>query len=138
MDEKVKKWIIKAMEDFKTIEHELSFPEEEIPTGIVCFHAQQFVEKLLKAYLTWKKIDFGKTHNLEFLLTLCKKVDNEFINIEIGDLTFYAVEIRYPDEFYIPTLKEAKESYELAKKIKEFIFKKLNITEKDLSHFSRG
>jgi len=46
IDEYFKQWILKALEDLMVVEHELSFPPEEIPTGAVCFQAQQCVEKL--------------------------------------------------------------------------------------------
>jgi len=100
IDERVKRWIIKAMEDYKTIENEFKLLEEEIVPSAVCSHAQQFVEKkFLKAYLTLKGKDFGKTHNLEFLLRLCFEEDKDFNKLNVGDLTFYAVDVRYPDEF---------------------------------------
>jgi len=132
IDEKVKKWVIKALEDFKSIEHEFTFSDDEIITSTVCFHCQQFVEKMLKAYLTMKQIDFGKTHDLEMLLKLCIKEDKDFQNLNIPDLTFYAVEVRYPEEFYTPTLEEAKECFETASKVKNFVFMKLEIKEEDL------
>lgn len=34
------------------------------------FHAQQGAEKAIKAVLVFEGIDFPKTHNIEFLLTL--------------------------------------------------------------------
>jgi HEPN domain-containing protein len=43
--EKVKRWLIKATEDLKVIEHEIKLSEEEMAKGAVCFHCQQFVEK---------------------------------------------------------------------------------------------
>ncbi len=132
IEENVKKWLIKAMEDLKVVEHEMTLPREEVATSAVCFHCQQFVEKVLKAYLTLKNVDFGKTHNLEYLLELCKKQDKDFEKIDVGNLTFYAVNVRYPDEFYIPSYEEARECYELAKKIKDFIETKLNIKMEDL------
>ncbi len=64
IDEKVKKWVIKAIEDFTAAEKLLSFSDKEIVTSAVCFHCQQFVEKILKAYLASTGIDFGRTHNL--------------------------------------------------------------------------
>ncbi len=132
IDDKVRKWVIKAMEDYRTVENEFKLKEDEIVTSSVCFHSQQFVEKILKAYLTMKGVDFGKTHNLEFLLKLCSETDPEFKQLEIGDLSTYAVEVRYPDDFYIPTIEEAKESFEIAKKIKNFVFRKLGISEEDI------
>jgi HEPN domain-containing protein len=132
IDEGVKKWIVKAMEDFKIANHELGFPKDEVSTGPVCFHCQQVVEKLLKAYLVSKNIDFEKTHDLEFLLELCVRQEDDFEKLNIGNLMFYAIEVRYPDEFYIPSLKEARECFEIAGKIKDFVFKKLGIKDKDL------
>jgi len=132
IDERVKKWIIKAMEDYKTVENEFKLSEEEIVTSSVCFHCQQFVEKMLKAFLTSKGVDFGRTHNLEFLIKLCSDIDTEFKELDVGNLTDYAVEVRYADEFYIPTLEEAKRAFEIAKKAKEFIFRKMKIKEDEL------
>ena len=54
MKKKVKMWVRKALEDFKTAEHEMNLPKSETVTSSVCFHSQQFVEKMLKAFLTSK------------------------------------------------------------------------------------
>jgi len=132
MKENIKRWIIKALEDLKIAKHELTFPEKEIASGPVCFHCQQAIEKLLKAYLVFKNTEFGKTHDLIYLLELCAKHDKDFKNQNIGNLNNYSVDIRYPDEFYTPTVKEAKAAYEIAQKIKEYILKKFNIKEDDL------
>jgi len=134
IDEKVKKWLLKAIEDFKTAKKLMADKEEKIITSAVCFHSQQFVEKILKTFLFTKNIDFEKTHNLKYLLTLCKDIDNEFKNLDTGNLTFYAVQTRYPDEFYIPTFEEAKESFKIALSFKDFIFTKLGINDEDLKY----
>lgn len=130
--EYLKNWVVKAMEDFNIAKHELSFPEVEVSTSPVCFHCQQVTEKLLKAFLVLKDIDFGKTHDVEYLLELCINQDIEFEKLNIGNLKFYAVEVRYPEEFYIPSIEEANECFEIAEKIKEFVLIKLNIKENDL------
>ena len=101
-------------------------------TEAICFHSHQAVEKFLKAYLVTKNIEFGKTHNLEYLLELCAKSDADFQKVEVGNLTYYAVEVRYPDEFYTPTRSEAVESVELASKVKEFVLVKLGIDIKNV------
>lgn len=129
MTDEVKKWIIKAMEDFKIAKHELSFPEDEISTGPVCFHSQQIAEKLLKAFLLSRNVDFEKTHDLEHLVDLCSQQDSEFKELNVGNLTSYAVEIRYPDEFYIPTIEEAKVCFKIANSVKEFVLKKMGFKE---------
>mgnify|MGYP006277603773 CR=1 FL=1 len=124
-DEYLKKWLIKADEDFKVAEHELERSESEMVTSAVCFHCQQCVEKLLKAYLVFNKIDFGRIHDLKVLLELCRRNDKDFENVDVGNLTFYAVEIRYPDEFYVPNLEEARKCYQIASDIQEFVLKKI-------------
>lgn len=80
----------------------------------------------MKAYLIFNGADFGKTHNLEYLLEMCSKFDKEFHKIDAGNLSFYAVEVRYPDNFYIPTFKEAVTSVKIARQVKKFILKKLH------------
>jgi hypothetical protein len=44
---------------------------------------------------------------------------------EADILTEYAVEFRYPDDFYIPDIEEAKEAYSLALKVKDFILERV-------------
>ena len=90
-DEYVEKWLTKARNDIKVAENELSFKVSEIVTEAVCFQAQQAAEKFLKAYLITKNVKFGKTHNLEFLIELCSKVDADFQTLDMGNLSFYAV-----------------------------------------------
>ncbi|MBM4175274.1 MAG: HEPN domain-containing protein [Ignavibacteria bacterium] len=99
---------------------------EIVVTDIVCFHCQQSVEKFLKAYLVKHQIEFPKTHSIIALLNLCSTVDQSIKEeLHLADvLTDYAVEIRYPDEWYEPNLQETKEAHEIALKVKEVILKK--------------
>ena len=121
----IKRWILKAKSDLKTAR--ILMQSNEL-TDIVCFHAQQAVEKLLKAYLTYKNIKSSKTHDISVLLKLCIKEDKDFNSLDIEkleQLTFYAVEVRYPDDFYVPDIEEAKAALEQANKLWDFIIKKL-------------
>uniref|UniRef100_A0A7V5XH28 HEPN domain-containing protein n=1 Tax=Thermodesulfobacterium geofontis TaxID=1295609 RepID=A0A7V5XH28_9BACT len=134
INEEAKKWLIKAINDYKSAQKLLSQSEEEIITDTACFHCQQAVEKMLKAFLINHDIEFGRTHSIEYLIKLCSKVDKEFEKLyEITEgLTEYAVDVRYPEEFYIPSVEEAKEALNAATKVKEFVLRKLKIDEKDL------
>jgi len=125
MDDYVEKWLAKAHNDIRVAENELSFETAEIVTEAVCFHAQQAAEKYLKAFLISKNIEFGKTHNLEFLVELCIKEDVDFKSLDVGNLSFYAVEVRYPDNFYIPSIEEAESCIDVAKNIMTVVLKKL-------------
>lgn len=124
-DEYISNWIKKADNDLKVAENELHLDSSGIVTDAICFHSQQAVEKYLKVFLISKEIEFGKTHNLEYLLELCIKIDNEFESMDVGNLSFYAVELRYPDNFYTPSIEEAEESYNIASRVKEFVLAKL-------------
>lgn len=134
INEEVKKWIIKALNDYKTAEKLINLPEDEIITDTLCFHCQQTVEKLLKAFLVYSGIEFGKVHNIEYLIKLCSNVDSDFENLYelTANLTDYSVDVRYTDEFYIPTIEEAKKAFDSATKVKEYIFKKLKIKKEDI------
>jgi HEPN domain-containing protein len=83
------------------------------------------VEKYLKAFLIFNKIDFKRTHNIEHLLYLCSEIDKSFLDIEVRQLSGFGVDIRYPDDVYIPDTEEIKFYYELVLMIKDLIIKKL-------------
>jgi len=121
----VNKWIKKAENDLLTAERGLSF--EDPITQTVCFHCQQAAEKYLKAFLVHHQIYFAKTHKIMELLTSCATVDASFRDQlqDADNLTDYAVEIRYPDVLLEPTIKDAKEAFEIALKVKQFVLKKL-------------
>jgi len=122
------RWLQKAESDIKVARYILEV--EAPPTDAICFHCQQAVEKYFKAFLTFKDVRTKKVHNLGVLLDMCIEKDREFENIDkdkISGMSHFAVEIRYPDEFYIPSVEEAKEYFELTLKAKDFVLKKLGI-----------
>ena len=123
--ELLKSWIKKAEKDLLTAEHELSFPDAV--TESVCFHCQQAVEKFLKAYSLLLGIPFTKTHEIGELITKCEDKDKELsaFKEEADKLTDYAIDVRYPEEPFEPTLEEAKEALEIAKKIKGFVLNRI-------------
>jgi HEPN domain-containing protein len=43
---------------------------EEVHLSILCFHAQQAIEKCLKAVLLCHRIEFRRTHDLQLLADL--------------------------------------------------------------------
>ncbi|OGS21933.1 MAG: DNA-binding protein [Elusimicrobia bacterium RIFOXYA2_FULL_39_19] len=115
----VHKWFEKANNDLKNIKNNLS--AKDIPADTVCFHAQQAIEKCLKAVLVYHDREVAKTHDLVKLLSEVKIFIPGLAKEEEGleRITEYAVETRYPDSFLDPSLKEAEYSYKLALKIKK-------------------
>jgi HEPN domain-containing protein len=63
-----------------------------------CFHAQQCVEKYLKARLEEAGIAFAKTHGLPLLLTLTTRVEPQWVALQqqANALNAFAVVFRYP------------------------------------------
>ena len=63
-----------------------------------CFHAQQCVEKYLKAQLDEVGIAFSKTHNLQILLTLLVALEPTWDALlpQAIALNSYAIDFRYP------------------------------------------
>ena len=124
--ELIKEWIHKAEHDLGMATLALASKPEY--TDSICFHCQQAVEKYLKAYMVSLDIKFEKKHGLSYLLDLInekEEVSDEFYEM-LEKLEDYAVEIRYPDDWFEPTGEEAEEACEIAKKVKEFVLKKIS------------
>ncbi len=113
----LKTWLFRANEDIAVIE-KLFESEPELYASTICFHAQQAVEKFLKAFLVFHNIDFPKTHDLDYLLFECKKIDAKNFDIDLGSLTDFGVSIRYPDDFYLPDKDETAQYRGIALKVK--------------------
>lgn len=111
-------WLHKADNDLKNIANNLS--AADIPTDTVCFHAQQAIEKLLKAVLVANGRDVFKTHDLVKLLGDVVDLLPELSAFEdqFEEISEYGVGARYPDGFCDPTLEEAQFAYSVAQKIK--------------------
>lgn len=118
-------WINKANEDIFVIERLMEY--EIIAKGAVGFHCQQATEKFLKAFLIFHEKEIMKTHNIEFLLEECGKIDSEFLTIDPKNLTDFGVEMRYPGDFYDPSESEVKEYKKIALTIKDLVTTKIKI-----------
>ncbi len=125
MDDLAKEWLHKAENDLLNAENNLN--STRVPTDTVCFHCQQGAEKYLKGFLVSKQIEFPNIHNLLSLLELCKEADASFETLRDHCLILndYAVEIRYPDDWFEPSIDDAKEAFAKAQKVKVFIQERL-------------
>lgn len=71
----------------------------EISDGIIGFHAQQAVEKWLKAAMALREIPQARIHDIGRLLQLLKQSGTELPSNadRLDELTIYAVPLRYDD-----------------------------------------
>ena len=121
----VRSWLMKAAIDLRAAEHE-RIADPPITPDIV-FHAQQLVEKSLKAFLSFHDHPFRKTHNLLELGELCSKLvpDMEQLLKRAAPLTEYAWKFRYPGDLDEPAIEEADEAIEIAREVYKAILHRL-------------
>jgi HEPN domain-containing protein len=89
-------WLAKAEADFGSMNWEMKAPR--VNYDAVVFHAQQSIEKLMKAALTALAVPFGRTHELIVLAHLLKHADPSW-TWQADDLAVLqpgAVLLRYP------------------------------------------
>jgi len=99
MNGTVREWVEKAEGDFRTARREFEAVNEP-NFDSACFHAQQGVEKLMKAVLIHNKVEPPRIHHLErlyeLLLPLYPKLS---LDVEqLRDLTSVGMAVRYPGE----------------------------------------
>ena len=113
----LREWLAKADNDLKTATHTLTLGKER-PTDTVCFHAQQCVEKYLKALLVYRGTTFPKTHEIPVLRSLLPPKLRPKMERKFQDrLTQYATAQRYPGAGEIP-LAEARKAVAVARRVR--------------------
>lgn len=125
-DEYLENWLFRAKEDIAVI-NSLFRTDPDFYASTICFHAQQAVEKFLKAFLVYHNVDFPRTHDVDFLLMECKKIDSNDFEIDLGSLSDFGVNIRYPDDFYVPDKEETIQYRNIAHTIGNIIEKKIKL-----------
>jgi HEPN domain-containing protein len=115
----------KAENDLKTAAHTLKLGRD-CPTDTVCFHAQQCVEKYLKAILVMRQIEFAKIHDLRILIKLVPSSLRVDLAVEEQDwLSKFAVVTRYPGEDEPISLAEARRAVRVARRVRQEVRKLL-------------
>jgi HEPN domain-containing protein len=84
--------------------------DQEIEDDAVGFHAQQAIEKWLKAVIASRGLEFPKTHDLGRLLEIVANAEVEPPPAadELDRLTIWAVGMRYADPFEMAPLDRAR------------------------------
>jgi HEPN domain-containing protein len=92
-------WMQKGESDRLTADRTVQSPG---PYDTACFHAQQAVEKYLKAVIALAGSPIPRTHDLADIYDWCLAVEPGLVldRRELSVLTPYAVELRYDTEFW--------------------------------------
>lgn len=116
-----KQWIAKAKNDLLDADNNLK--AEETPFDTVCFHCQQAAEKFLKAYLVANSSPYPISHDLILILEKILPFDSsaEVLREDLALLMPYAIEIRYPDDWVMPTEEDAKEAREAVSRVMSWL-----------------
>ena len=112
----VKEWLAKAEGDQEVVK--ILSTDENCPNESVCFHCQQYVEKLLKALLTLHSVEAPRTHDLKRLIKLASPyVPGLSALADRSDrLSDHAIRSRYPGKWREIDDSEMHEMIELSKK----------------------
>ena len=115
--ENTRAWLVRADTDIRSAVADLSAKPPILDD--VLFHCQQAAEKSLKAFLFWRDVSFGKTHDLENLGVQCMRLEPDLAPLldRAKRLTKYATMFRYPGAPYEPTAEEAHTGLALAREI---------------------
>ena len=119
-------WVEKAEGDFRTASRE--WRVRKAPNyDAVCFHAQQCIEKYLKARLQNADIPVEKTHNLITLLDMALSLDPlwETCRNELAVLSASAVAFRYPGD--AADKETAREAIAICRKLRDQIRRSLGL-----------
>ncbi len=121
----VENWIERAVSNLKLAK--LGITSDEVFLEDLCFNVQQSVEKALKALCIYLDITFPKTQNIMFLIATIKKngitVPEEII--EASSLNEYAVESRYPGDYFPVDESDYEEAIEIAEKVLFWVKEKI-------------
>jgi hypothetical protein len=72
----IREWLAKADNDLQNAVHTLTLGKD-CPTDTVCFHAQQCIEKHIKALLVFRATVFPKTHTIHTLRVVAAEAPSE-------------------------------------------------------------
>lgn len=122
----VGRWVEKAENDLRMAVLALKHGGRRLPTDMICFHAQQCVEKYLKALLTWRSLRFPRTHDIMESVARLAERDRPALTIEESEtLTRYATVTRYPGDYEPLSLTEARTAVRLARRVRKHIRSRL-------------
>lgn len=91
-------WLVSAKSNLKSAKNDLKDPD--VLPELICFNAQQAVEKSLKALLLFYNVEFELVHDISYLLKLLEQANVKYPqSFETAKaLTPYATFMRYPEE----------------------------------------
>ena len=121
----IRRWLTKARNDWSVARKIMA--SDGVETDAAAFHCQQAVEKLLKAFLVSREIQFRRIHDLRLLLDHCLAGDYAFASIRdvVEPLTIYAATFRYPGPAD-PSMEDVTEALAVVERVWDFVTQRLD------------
>lgn len=114
----VREWIVMADHDLTAAAQILKLGKAA-PTETVGFHAQQCIEKYLKAILVYRSISVPNIHDIRMLMALVPRRWRPALEEEMQDrLTKYATGGRYPGSGLDISLAAARKAVMFARAVR--------------------
>ena len=111
--EQARRWLRWAAEDLVAARH--SADDTDVAPRVACSLAQQAAEKAIKALVVSSDLDPPKTHNLLRLARmLAEEPADRLLDVDLEDLTRWAIEGRYPGDLDEATSRDAVRAVEFA------------------------
>ncbi len=110
----LRRWLRYAEDDLQVAE--ILLKQSTVPRSS-CFHAQQAAEKAIKAIFVFLQVDFPFTHDLNQLRDLLPEGWAVKGFPDLGKLSGWAVEPRYPRDVIEVTRQDAERAVEQARAI---------------------
>ena len=123
--QKHEEWLLKAKGDLLSSKKLVQGDDETLDSAV--YHTQQCAEKALKSFLVYKKQKICRTHDLDLLVKICTKLDQDFEQlVEIVEmLNPFGFQFRYPGELSVPELDDVLVAINDAEKVLNFVRKKV-------------
>ena len=119
-------WLEFAEEDAKAVD--ILWNSDSRLFRTICFHAQQYAEKIIKGIIEATGQDPPRIHDINALVKLCEKI-NIKLPLDKNEILFLSsiyIDVRYPPDVGIipegePTKDDAKIAYDAVNKIKKWL-----------------
>ncbi len=132
IQENIRQSIENALQSFRIAENEINRPNEDSVAPCVCFGTRTSINHFLNSYLLSKAIE-NKENQLEKILKQCESFDPNFSAIDLSCFKCDSTAEVSCDSSYCLSADKVNECFIQAKKVKDLVFKKLEISEKDFN-----
>src|SRR5689334_15070316 len=122
-----------AFQSFLIAENEMNRPHEDAVAFCACHNMRRCVNIFLLSFLADNSVQIPGENNFDSLLTYCNKIDPQFKAIDLSCFNCKHNGVTNCDEKYCLSIKKVNECFVQAKRVKNLVLAKLEISENDFA-----